>query len=468
MNLTLKCPSCGGVVVLNPDTGKLQCTQCDSVINIGLDEENSAMVRTEDGDLIDKRSYKAIRKIARIKRYITDTTDTIYTLDEINLGKDDDSPKYMEMNLYECTSCGARLMVKSTESSSFCAYCGQPMMLVDRVMDELEPDIIIPFGISQSKAEQLIRERFCKGWFVPDEIKKFQIDKIRGIYIPYWLVSHHVKKKIRYVFEEREQGEVLSEHEKLFGSIAANARKMADNVVVHNCMKDCECTVSRIPGDGSRRLNNNISARLEPYDLEKALAFSPEYLSGFYTDRYDVPAAEIAAMAKEKSDKAVRAEMLDNVPKKTRIIEEKTEIKLEDVEYALLPAWFMTFRYQGILYTVAVNGQTGKVVGNVPSNRFKVGASIAILMTLMVLLCSFVSVFMGNLMTNLYELSSQTAESTGFLYVFGAYAAGVVYSLVSCWRAINKLHRSRIDIHRFRSYGTIEYVKERQDKTWVR
>jgi hypothetical protein len=72
------------------------------------------MTRNEDGELVDKRSYKAIQKIARIKRYITDATDTIYTLDEINIGKDDESPRYMDMNLYECTSCGARLMVKST------------------------------------------------------------------------------------------------------------------------------------------------------------------------------------------------------------------------------------------------------------------------------------------------------------------------------------------------------------------
>ena len=71
MNLTVKCPSCGGVVVLNPKTRQLQCTQCDSVISRGIGEENSAMIRNEDGELVDKRSYKAIQKIARIKRYIT-------------------------------------------------------------------------------------------------------------------------------------------------------------------------------------------------------------------------------------------------------------------------------------------------------------------------------------------------------------------------------------------------------------
>lgn len=62
-----KCPSCGGVVVLNPKTRQLQCTQCDSVISRGIGEENSAMTRNEDGELVDKRSYKAIQKIARIK-----------------------------------------------------------------------------------------------------------------------------------------------------------------------------------------------------------------------------------------------------------------------------------------------------------------------------------------------------------------------------------------------------------------
>ena len=230
MNLTVKCPSCGGVVVLNPKTRQLQCTQCDSVISRGIGEENSAMTRNEDGELVDKRSYKAIQKIARIKRYITDATDTIYTLDEINIGKDDESPRYMDMNLYECTSCGARLMVKSTETSSFCAYCGQPMILVDRVKDELEPDLIIPFGISQKRAEQLIRDRFCKGWFVPDEIKKFEIDKIRGIYIPYWLASYHVRKKLKYVFQENEKGERVSNYEKCFGSIAAVAQKTVWNI----------------------------------------------------------------------------------------------------------------------------------------------------------------------------------------------------------------------------------------------
>lgn len=83
------------------------------------------------------------------------------------------------------------------------------MILVDRVKDELEPDLIIPFGISQKRAEQLIRDRFCKGWFVPDEIKKFEIDKIRGIYIPYWLASYHVRKSSSMYFRRMKKASAL-------------------------------------------------------------------------------------------------------------------------------------------------------------------------------------------------------------------------------------------------------------------
>ena len=175
----------------------------------------------------------------------------------------------------------------------------------------------------------------------------------------------------------------------------------------------------------------------------------------------------IAAVAKEKSDKALRDEMLgdsgDKRFKDYHVTDEKTEIELSDIEYALFPVWFMTFQYQGILYTVAVNGQTGKVVGNVPSNRFKVGASIGILMTIMVTFCTWLSVLMGNFIMDIWILGSEI-----LMYIVGAYLFLVVNCILYFWRAINKLHRSRIDIHRFRSSGTIEYVKERQDKTWVR
>ena len=458
MVLNLKCSSCGGVVVMNPETGRLECKQCNSVLNPEIGENNSSVVKTADGTFVDKRSYQELKKAARIKRYVDENEDSIYTLDEINLGADQNSQKYMEMNVYECNSCGARLMVSAKETSSFCAYCGQPLVLVDRVTDELEPDLIIPFGISQTKAEKLIRDRFCKGFFVPKEIKELQVDKIRGIYIPYWLTSVHVRKKLKYTKVKKENTGIYKQYDVSMSRYG----KSNDTQVVHHCMKDAECIVLRVPYDASRRLNDNISHRLEPYDTNKGLDFSPEYLSGFYTDRYDVPPKEVIQYAKDRSSRILREEMLSTEAKEESlsIKAEDTECKLTDVEYALLPAWFMTFRYKGILYTVAVNGQNGKVVGNVPADRFKMGVVTILLAVILCVVCVLCSLFA-------YSALAVDATSDVKNMIMGMFIGGIALCGGLFWKAINDLHKSRLDIHRFRSTGVINYIKERQDKTWV-
>jgi uncharacterized Zn finger protein (UPF0148 family) len=457
MNLNLKCPNCGGVIIQNPETGKLTCTQCDYVVNADYDDTNLATVKTADG-VMDKRSVEELKKISRIKRYVTENTDTIYSLDEINLGASEDSPSFMSMDVYECPSCGARLMVKTNESSSFCAYCGQPTVLLDRVEDEIEPDLIIPFAISKKKAEDIVRKRFCKGFFVPKEIKNFQVEELRPIYVPFWLTSVNVHSKIKYTYSEQKKQQRSAS--------MLHSSTTASNTVVHHCMKDAECLVSRIPGDCSRKLNNNISRKLEPYDLSKAIPFSPEYLSGIYTDRYDVPAGEMITISTSRATHMLKDEMLSDVPYmgSLSITSDETQVKLTDIEYALLPVWFMTFKYKGISYSVAVNGQTGKVVGNVPSDKLRVGAALVLTTALFTICTTFLSVLWGNLTYNAFTLSP---DSNNFYLLMAA-----VIFIVACVsygvRGIRALNQSRIDIHRFRSYGTIDYIEERQEQTWVR
>ena len=86
-----------------------------------------------------------------------------------------------------CNSCGAELAVNEVEASSFCAYCGQATVVLDRVEEYLEPDYVIPFSVTKEQAESTIRERIKSGYYVPSVIKNFEVEKLRGIYIPFWL-----------------------------------------------------------------------------------------------------------------------------------------------------------------------------------------------------------------------------------------------------------------------------------------
>ena len=64
----------------------------------------------------------------------------------------------------------------------------------------------------------------------------------------------------------------------------------------------------------------------------------------------------------------------------------------------MLPVWLLNIKYEGKMYTMAMNGQTGKFVGNVPISKRKVAAywfSITAVISLIICILSFISVVVG-------------------------------------------------------------------------
>ncbi len=476
--MNLKCANCGGSVILNPETGQMECTQCKGVINAGFSMKKTDMDISDSP--LDHRTASEFAKKDRAERYLKESKKNIDELDSMGVGIDgvdfshdmkgdaavdettkseedlsgDDRTAYMKMDLYSCTSCGAKLMMNSKETASFCAYCGQPTIIFERVSDELQPDIVVPFSITKEKAVSLIKEKFMQGRFVPDEIKNFEVDKLRGIYIPFWLVStnNRCEMKIVATRTEREFGKEVKK--------------------TINVFRDLECDYDRITFDASRRLNNTISKRLEPYDMSKAVTFDMGYLSGFYADRYDVPASEAVYMAKQRSETFIETQIFEDCADMGALRKKSDEktTNVTDIEYAMLPAWFITFRYKGIIYTVVVNGQTGKVVGNVPVNKSRVGFALAVLTMAITMVTTFLTVFGGNLWYDYYKYYSYHGIHRSNSQPIGAYIvlAVVLFSVLNFVQGIVKAKAYKMDGYKFSGSGTAKYVKKRQDKTWVR
>ena len=49
------------------------------------------------------------------------------------------------------------------------------------------------------------------------------------------------------------------------------------------------------------------------------------------------------------------------------------DIAVKEWNYTLLPAWILTYFYNGKTYVYAVNGQNGKSYGELPVDRKKLG-----------------------------------------------------------------------------------------------
>lgn len=377
--MIVKCPNCNGALNYDVVTDKMVCSHCMSSFFVG--EFSTSEQKKEANQL------QAQQNMANMGQGMP-AQDT-YMADK---PVEDET---MECNLYSCKACGAELMINNVESSTYCAYCGQPTIVFDRVSVQKRPKYIIPFSITKQNAENLIRQRMNEGAFVPAEIKNFQVDVIRGIYVPYYLVDLH------YQDEQLIKGTV----------------KSGKSTTTKYFYRNAEADFVSIPVDASKRFNDNSSQRLEPFIVSNAKPFNPQYLSGYYADVSDETSEDLdykstcraKALFDEQSIKTVSASSKS-------IVKNRPHCFIKNKDYAMFPAWFLVFNYMQKSYTLMVNGQTGKVVGAVPYKKAEVYSFFALMATMLSVL--MVPVMYGILQLALSMAKDGDGDSVGDLFVF--------------------------------------------------
>jgi hypothetical protein len=125
----------------------------------------------------------------------------------------------------------------------------------------------------------------------------------------------------------------------------------------------------RIPADGSSKMPDDYMDSIEPFDYGDLKPFSVAYLPGFLAEKYDVPVEECAARADERARNTARQAVINSAGfVNATPVREEMDLRRGKVDYALLPVWMLSTRYEGKNYLFAMNGQTGKMVGDLPSD----------------------------------------------------------------------------------------------------
>ena len=388
--MVLRCANCGGVLEYSAELNKMVCSFCGNSYTI--DELNQKEKEVEETKVEKPAQTQPANSENRIV-----TGPTIFTLknssgfasDEVGdyntilKKKNEEKAKEesrmhasVKMQIMRCTACGAELAVNGTETSTFCAYCGQATVVQDRVDDYLKPDYIIPFKVTRDTAEKIIRTQLNKGFFVPKGIKNFEVEKIRGIYVPYWLFDMHYSDRQFYKYSKKQGKTTVTRYEYF----------------------EAKTFFKQLTLDASLNLNDDSSARLEPYDMRQLVDFDMAYLSGYYSDRFDVGVADITGNAVLRAGELFNEQAMKEIKHKTgKLVKQDPDFNVSKTEYALLPAWFLSFKYDDKPYTILVNGQTGKMVGAVPYVKAKAYAifivTALLLCTLGVLTCTALSYF---------------------------------------------------------------------------
>ena len=126
-----------------------------------------------------------------------------------------------------------------------------------------------------------------------------------------------------------------------------------------------------VPVDGSTKMDDALMESIEPFQIEEAVPFQTAYLPGFMADKYDVDIDASISRANERIKHSTEQAFRSTVSGYTSVDVLTSNINLENgrSKYALYPVWILNTQWKGQKFTFAINGQTGKTVGDLPMDK---------------------------------------------------------------------------------------------------
>ncbi len=260
-----------------------------------------------------------------------------------------------KLHAFQCPSCGGEILSDENTAATFCPYCGNPTILPSRLGGGVKPDAVLPFRKSKEDAKTAFLQ-LCKGKpLLPKEFtQKQQIEKLTGLYVPFWLYD------CRGDFSGRYQATRV----RTWSDSNYNYTKTSHYLLI----RQADGEFVGIPVDGSSKMEDIAMESIEPFDYSQLVDFDMAYLSGYLADKYDVPAEDVGRRIQQRVeatfDQQVRTSMLPY----TTAIPTARQLHLKDsrARYALMPVWVLNTRYKDKMYSFVMNGQTGKMTGQLP------------------------------------------------------------------------------------------------------
>jgi len=257
--------------------------------------------------------------------------------------------------VFHCPQCGGEILSQDTTAAAFCSYCGASTVLSQNIVNEKRPRYIIPFKVNKEKCKELYGAKLRRSLFAPKELRdpKF-VDSFRGIYMPYWTyeIRHHGPVRFHFDRSHRSGDYIITDHYAFTGNIDAEYNGLSH--------------------DASSTFADTISEALAPYDVKQMVDFTPSFLCGYYADTEDMDSesyvdqvmdtAAAGSYAFVKQQGPAGASFKDADSRKPS----KYHAVVRNATMTLFPVWFLSYRKKDRVAYATVNGQTGKVVSDIP------------------------------------------------------------------------------------------------------
>lgn len=344
-----KCPNCNATLEFDIKSGNVVCSYCGSSFDVeSLITENGAPDQTsQSAETADQGSQGDSGKLFEF-----DWGEYKKHLSRENLEG---------TRSYLCQTCGAEVILDAITASAQCPYCGNYLILTENVMAGLRPNGIIPFKILPEQLSDNVKKFYSGKKLLPFHFfDQNKMKNVRGLYVPFWLYNCSLNGQVKFTADK-----------------TTSSYRSGDYIYTtlshYNLYRSGNLNFEKIPVDASVRMANDLMDSIEPFDYSQLTEFNSGYLTGFSADRFDSdPDENLPRMTERVGNSAVE------ILKKTtagysnvQVAENGMNMTESSVKYVMLPVYLFDCEYDGKIYHYAANGQTGKVVGELPSSKLK-------------------------------------------------------------------------------------------------
>ena len=380
-SVNYQCPNCMGPLHYVGESGKLECDFCGSSFTPAeveaayaakqqaADEKaEAAAQRAEAGEqsAFDQMADEAAGASSVVTEQVIDDAVAVSAQAEdpiesfLSRASWNDEER-AGMRTYVCSSCGAQLTCDATTAIQECPYCGNQAMAPGTFVDGAKPDVVIPFKLDKAAAEQALTTYYKGKKFLPKEFASAnRIAHVQGVYVPFWLYNGTASG----------QGTFDARNIRVW----REGKYEVTETDVYRAWRQGSSEFSRIPADGSAKMPDGHMDAIEPFDYSELVPFSVAYLPGYSAERYDQDADDCRYRAVRRMENTLAEQLRGTVTGYDQVNDGdvSSDVQFTEPQQALLPVWMLHTRWKDNDYLFAMNGQTGRLVGDLPVSPLKV------------------------------------------------------------------------------------------------
>jgi len=331
-----QCPNCLAALRFDGASGKQMCDSCGTSFDLAVIEQLFA----------DKEQAAAAAGVEPQW--------------DISMTNSFSPEEAAHMRGYSCPSCAAEIVCDDTTAATSCPYCGNPTVVPGQFAAQLKPDYVIPFKLDKQAAVNALKKYYKGKKFLPRSFSASNhIDEIKGVYVPFWLYDGQTYASMRF-----------------HGTIVRTRRSGSYEITDtdhYRVAREGNVAFQRVPVDASKKMPDAHMDAIEPFNYAELKAFSTAYLPGFLADKYDEDAQTCSKRANDRITASTESAFAKTTKGYSTLNREYSYINLQkgDVRYALMPVWMLSTKWNGKNFLFAMNGQTGKLIGDLPVDKGK-------------------------------------------------------------------------------------------------